>query len=70
MGITLSDNQLAILVQASVNPKITRRELESNSGISPDGVKYNIARLQELGLLHREGSRKDGTWVVTLKNDN
>ena len=32
---------------------------------SIDGVKYNIARLQELGLLERIGSKRGGTWLLT-----
>ena len=33
-------------------------------GITEDGVKFIIGRLQQLGLLKREGGRKNGTWVV------
>ena len=33
-------------------------------GITVDGIKYNLARLQELGLLKRVGSKRYGYWVV------
>ena len=33
-------------------------------GITEDGVKFIIGRLQQLGLLKREGGRKNGIWVV------
>jgi predicted HTH transcriptional regulator len=66
-GIALTDSQISILTQIANNPKITRKEIEEENGsITADGVRYNIARLQELGLLRREGGRKNGQWEVTL----
>ena len=66
-GMALTDSQISILTQIANNPKITRKEIEvENGSITADGVKYNIARLQELGLLRREGGRKNGQWEVTL----
>ena len=32
--------------------------------ITEDGIKIIIGRLQQLGLLKREGGRKNGIWVV------
>lgn len=29
-----------------------------------------ISQLRQYGILHREGVRKDGRWVITNKNDN
>ena len=47
------------------HPEATRKEIsESLSGITEDGVKYNLSRLQELGLLKRIGSRKQGYWQI------
>ena len=69
--ITLTEHQMNILTQIVSNPKITRRELElANEEMSVDGIKYNIARLQALGLLHREGGRKSGRWIVTLNEED
>ena len=67
----LSDKQLFILSQIFINPKRTRRELaENNKELTDDSVKHSIARLQELGLLRREGGRKNGEWIVTIKERN
>ena len=67
----LSDKQLFILSQIFINPKITRREFaENNKELTDDSVKHSIARLQELGLLRREGGRKNGEWIVTIKERN
>ena len=63
----LSDKQLFILSQIFLNPQITRRELvEKNKELTVDSVKHHISRLQQLGLLRREGGRKKGHWVVTM----
>ena len=47
------------------HPQATRVEVsEALGGITEDGVKYAIARLQEKGLLERIGGRKQGEWIV------
>ena len=55
----LTEQQQAILSFLKEHPEATRKEIsESLSGITEDGVKYNLSRLQELGLLKRIGGRK------------
>ena len=46
------------------NKKVFLSTAENNKELTDDSVKHNIARLQELGLLRREGGRKNGSWVV------
>ncbi len=47
-------------------PKGTRAEAaKAIPELTEDGVKYIIGKLQQFGLLKREGGRKDGRWVVT-----
>lgn len=61
----LTEQQQAILSYLKAHPDATRKEIsESLSGITEDGVKYNLARLQELGLLKRVGGRKQGYWQI------
>ena len=58
------------------NPAASRLEIANKlGGITPDGVKYNLARLQKLGFLKREGPDFGGRWKVleavgTQKNEN
>ena len=62
----LTKAQLAILKYLAEHPSATRIELSNNiDGVSEDGVKYNLARLQEIGLLKRVGGRKQGLWEVS-----
>ena len=52
-------------IQKKEHPKATRKEIsESLPNITEDGVKYNLSRLQELGLLERVGGRKQGYWQI------
>ena len=61
----LTEQQRAILSFLKEHPKATRRDISENlSNITEDGVKYNISRLQELGLLKRMGGRKQGYWQI------
>ena len=69
--IELSDNQKNVLIELAKHPNYTRKDLmRVYDGISSDGMQYIIGRLQELGLLRREGGRKNGRWVVMLDIDN
>ena len=61
----LTGQQQAILSFIKEHPEATRKEIsESLSNITEDGVKYNLSRLQELGLLKRIGGRKQGYWQI------
>ena len=61
----LTGQQQAILLFLKEHPEATRKEIsERLSDITEDGVKYNLSRLQELGLLKRMGGRKHGYWQI------
>jgi ATP-dependent DNA helicase RecG len=67
--IKLSKNQLQILLELNDNGNLTRKELMLiHNDITSDGIQYILSRLQELGLLRREGGRKNGKWIVTIKS--
>jgi predicted HTH transcriptional regulator len=61
----LTTTQKAVLDYFKNHPKGNRVDAAlAIGGITEDGVKFIIGRLQQLGLLKREGGRKNGTWVV------
>ena len=61
----LTEQQQVILSFLKGHPEATRKEIsERLSNITEDGVKYNLSRLQELGLLKRIGGRKQGYWQI------
>ena len=46
------------------NPKVTRKELSEQIGISEDGIKYNLIKLAKSGKIKRIGPDKGGHWVI------
>ena len=61
----LSKKQEEILVYLKKNPNASRKELtETITDLTEDGVKYNLTRLKNLGLIQRVGPDKGGYWKV------
>ena len=48
-------------------PEYTAVDLSESVGISRRNIEANIKKLKDLGILIREGSRKDGSWKVVDK---
>ena len=46
------------------NPGITRREMAVELGITDNGVKYHLKKMQANGLLRRTGPDKGGHWEI------
>lgn len=46
------------------NPHIKQQELADLLGISFDGVKWQLKKLKESGILQREGNRRGGKWII------
>lgn len=49
------------------DPFLTREAIAPLVGLSPDGVKYHLNRLQKGGYLKRDSGRKQGRWTVLIK---
>lgn len=46
------------------NTSITREVIADSLKITPRGVDYHITKMQNEGMLKREGSRKTGKWKL------
>ncbi len=57
-------NDFANLIWQIAVGGATRRQLAEVLGITTDGVKYHLRKLQEQGRLRRIGSDKGGRWKV------
>lgn len=61
----LTTTQKAVLDYFRNHPKANRDEaIAAIDGMTEGGIKFIIGKLQQLGLLKREGGRKNGIWVV------
>jgi ATP-dependent DNA helicase RecG len=49
-------------------PGSTRKELAEATGVSDNGIKYHLRRMQKNGVLRRIGPDKGGHWEVVRKN--
>lgn len=63
-GVRLTEAQERLLNIISMNSSITLRELEDRSGLKRTALSIAVKQLKELGVLEREGARKNGRWIV------
>ena len=63
-GKGLGKTALRILELIERNPKATREQMAQSVGISLEGVKKQVKRLRDMGLVVREGSDKSGYWRI------
>ena len=56
-----------ILQILETNPKATRKELAEKTGLTPDGIKWNLNKLKKNGIIHRIGPDKGGYWKIVVK---
>ena len=56
-----------ILELIKLDPSISRDELAEKCGLTSDGIKYNIRKMREKGLIKRIGGDKGGHWEVIDK---
>jgi len=65
---TVKETTQKILELISQNSKISRKEMAINIvGITEDGVKYNLNKLKNNGIIERIGPAKGGYWKILKK---
>lgn len=62
-------NVAAILECIRMDPTITQSRISQDTGISLSTVKRAMMKLQDEGIISREGSRKSGTWIINRPKD-
>ena len=61
----LTTLQMKVLDYLKLHPTASRWDLAEQIDIATiDGIKYSLARLQDLGFLQRHGSKRSGHWEV------
>ena len=61
-NLNITQNRIVEIMRD--NPQITISELSKIIGMSNSGIKKNIAKLKEDGVIERIGSDKSGSWKV------
>ena len=60
----ISERQMIILDLIRENKNLTIPEMFLKTNVTERTIKRDIANLQELGIISREGGRKDGSWII------
>lgn len=63
----LSERQSLIIGLIKENGLITIQRMTQKVKVSEKTIKRELATLQEMGILAREGGRKEGRWVIIFK---
>lgn len=63
----LSERQVLLIKGMKANDTITIQEMTQKIKVSEKTIKREIALLQGMGALMREGGRKEGRWVVLIE---
>ena len=61
---TISENDTKILNLIRENPSITQAEMKEKLQVSIITVKRMMADLQKRGLVERQGSSRQGKWII------
>ena len=61
-NLNITQNRIVEIMRD--NPQITISELSKIIGMNNSGIKKNIAKLKEDGVIERVGSDKSGSWKV------
>lgn len=60
----LTDRQRVIINNILKDANITIAQLSANLDVDERTIRRDITTLQKAGILHREGGRKDGCWMI------
>ncbi len=64
LPVNWTDTERAILQRLADDPTLTQEELSAEIGRSLRTIRNCMKRLQEAGVLRRDGARKNGKWVI------
>jgi len=53
-----------IIALIGKNPEISRKELAEVIGLTEDGIKYHLKKMQKKGVIERIGPARGGHWKI------
>ncbi len=63
-GIKFGINEKQLLLMLQENPSLTALDMANRMGISQRAVEKQVKKLKDIGAISRQGSRKNGLWVI------
>ena len=61
----LSVRQIVILQMVLADSKVSAKAISEKTSITARTIENDFAQLKKLGVLAREGGRKNGEWLLT-----
>ena len=62
----VTERQEIILFMIADDKTMTSQKIAQKAGVSQRTILKDLNKLQTLGILARDGGRKDGTWVIVI----
>lgn len=59
-----TENQKRIIDCILTDPSMTQNRMAEITGLSEKSVRNNLSKLVDAGVVRREGSKKDGRWII------
>lgn len=63
----LSNRQKTIIKIVQENPYITQKEMAEKTNVSRQTISKDILHLFNLKIIYKDGLRKKGVWIISLK---
>ena len=63
-GVKFGDTEKQLLLLLNSNPALSAQNLADNLGITKRAIEKQIKKLRDLQILSRQGSTKNGLWVI------
>lgn len=63
-GIKFGINEKRLLLMLCDNPSLTATDIADRLAISQRAVEKQMKKLRDMGVISRQGSRKNGLWVI------
>ncbi len=66
-GVKFGDTEKQLLLLLNSNPTLSAQNLADNLGITKRAVEKQIKKLRDLQVLSRQGSAKNGLWLINAE---
>ena len=63
-GVKFGVNEKRVLLLLHSNPTFSATEIAEKTGLSKRGIEKQIKKFRDLNVIFREGSDKNGLWVI------
>jgi len=68
-GIKFGINEKQLLLALHSNPSLTASDLAEQLGVTQRAIEKQMKKLKDLGVIVRQGSRKNGLWIIKKEEE-